>query len=418
MATGHDTLAIDRLSAEDVRILGLESTRVAGHTLKVTVVHPDAPSLGIAELRSRVAARIEALPRLTERLDRAPDGGFAWVPDPTFQLDRHVREREDRDGLAAAVAATMQEHLDRDLPLWTIELVGGRAVVLKAHHAMADGMAMRRIARVLLWDLQETPAAHAHAAGPEPAGGHGLADVPRLSAAIERELAPSVLRSPLARRAGRDRAVAFASVPLAQLAALRERHGMHATINDLVLAAVAGGLRRWLVEHEARLHRMRVKVPVSLHRPDEPADALGNDDSFFFVDLPLAEPDSVARLRAISHECTLRKQRGDALELGTLLHCASALSPAVVHWSMSPHVFTLNVSNVPGPRGAMTVCDRPVQAVYALAEIADWHALRVAVFSASGVLTFGLCADREQVSDLDTIARGIEDELGALAQGG
>ena len=182
MATGHDTLAIDRLSAEDVRILGLETTRVAGHTLKVTVVHPDAPSLGIAELRSRVAARIEALPRLTERLDRAPDGGFAWVPDPTFHLDRHVREREDRDGLAAAVAATMQEHLDRDLPLWTIELVGGRAVVLKAHHAMADGMAARRIARVLLWDLRETPAAHAHAAGPEPAGGHGLADVPRLSA--------------------------------------------------------------------------------------------------------------------------------------------------------------------------------------------------------------------------------------------
>jgi WS/DGAT/MGAT family acyltransferase len=283
---------------------------------------------------------------------------------------------------------------------------------------MADGMAMRRIASTLLWDLRETPGAqaHGHAAEPAPAGRHGLADVPRLSAAIERELAPSVLRSPLARRAGRDRAVAFASVPLERLAALRDALDVHATVNDLVLAAVAGGLRRWLIAHDAPLHRMRVKVPVSLHRPDEAADALGNDDSFFFVDLPLAEPDPVARLRAISCECTLRKQRGDALELGTLLHCASALSPAVVHWSMSPHVFTLNVSNVPGPRGAMSVCDRPVQAVYALAEIADWHALRVAVFSASGVLTFGLCADREQVADLEQIAHGIEDELAVLAQ--
>jgi WS/DGAT/MGAT family acyltransferase len=247
-------------------------------------------------------------------------------------------------------------------------------------------------------------------------GRHGLADVPRLSAAIERELAASVLRSPLARRVGRDRAVAFATVPLERLAALRHALDVDATVNDLVLAAVAGGLRRWLIDRDARLHRMRVKVPVSLHRPDEAADALGNDDSFFFVDLPLAEPDPVARLRAISCECTLRKQRGDALELGTLLHCASALSPAVVHWSMSPHVFTLNVSNVPGPRGAMSVCDRPVQAVYALAEVADWHALRVAVFSASGVLTFGLCADREQVADLEQIAHGIEDELGVLAQ--
>jgi hypothetical protein len=93
MATEHDTLAIDRLSAEDVRILGLETRRVAGHTLKVTVLDPDTPPLELADLRARVAARIEALPRLTERLDHAPDGGLVWAPDPAFDLDRHVRER-------------------------------------------------------------------------------------------------------------------------------------------------------------------------------------------------------------------------------------------------------------------------------------------------------------------------------------
>ena len=59
----------------------------------------------------------------------------------------------------------------------------------------------------------------------------------------------------------------------------------------------------------------------------------------------------------------------------------------------------------------MSVCDRPVREVFALAEIADWHALRVAVFSAAGRVTFGLCADREQVAGLETIARGIEEEL-------
>ena len=419
MATGHDTLTIDRLSAEDVRILGLETARVAGHTLKVTVLDPAARALDIGELRTSVAARIGRLQRLTERLAPAPDGGLAWMPDPGFALERHVRARPADGGLAGGVAASMQEHLDRDRPLWALELVGGHAIVLKVHHAMADGMAARRIASTLLWDVHDAPASHAHAPLPEPAGRHGLADVPRLSAAIERELMPSVLRSSLARRVGTGRAVAFASVPLAQLAALRGTHGLHATVNDLVLAAVAGGLRRWLLERGAPLHRMRVKVPVSLHRPDEPADALGNDDSFFFVDLPLGEPDAVMRLRAISGACTRRKRHGDAVELGTLLHCASALAPAVggtvVHWSMSPHVFTLNVSNVPGPRGALSVCDRPVQEVFALAEIADWHALRVAVFSAAGRVTFGLCADREQVAGLDTIARGIEEELAVLA---
>ena len=82
---------------------------------------------------------------------------------------------------------------------------------------------------------------------------------------------------------------------------------------------------------------------------------------------------------------------------------------------MNPHVFTLNVSNVPGPRGAVTALGRPVDAVYALAEVADWHALRVAVFSAGGVLTFGLCADRDGVERLEVLAGGIEEELGALA---
>jgi hypothetical protein len=402
--------SVDRLTSEDVRILGLETQRVAGHTLKVTVLDAQAPPLGLAELRAHVAGRLGGLPRLAERLAAAPDGdGLAWLPDAGFDPDRHVREAPGGGTLEQAVARLMEERLDRDRPLWSLDLVDGRALVLKVHHALADGMAVRRIATTLLWDVE--PEAH------EPAHpAHGLADVPRLSAAIERELAPSVARSSLARRVSGARVVAFASAPLAGLVALRDAFGVRATVNDLVLAATAGGLRRWLLTHDAPLRRMRVKVPVSLHRPGEPA--LGNDDSFFFVDLPLDEPDPVARLRAIAAQCTARKRDGDALALGTLLHCAAALSPvasrAVVHWSMSPHVFTLNVSNVPGPRGGIRALGRDVAAVYALAEVADWHALRVAVFSAAGVLTFGLCGDREHVTGAAVIARGIEDELAAL----
>jgi WS/DGAT/MGAT family acyltransferase len=284
---------------------------------------------------------------------------------------------------------------------------------------MADGMAARRIATMLLWDVQAAAPGRATAHAPhEQRVRHGLADVPRLSAVIERELAPATRRSELARRVHADRAVAFASVPLDGLLAMRDVDGLHVTVNDLVLAGVAGGLRRWLVGRGAPLHSMRVKVPVSMHRPGEAADPLGNDDSFFFVMLPLAQPDPVTRLTLICLDCTKRKHDADAVELGTLLHSAAALSPSlgrrVVRWSMSPRVFTLNVSNVPGPRGTVRVLDRPVQAVYALAEVADWHALRVAVFSAAGQLTFGLCADADEVPALATIARGIEEELADL----
>ena len=140
---------------------------------------------------------------------------------------------------------------------------------------------------------------------------------------------PSVLRSSLARRVGPGRSVAFASVPLAQLAALRSTPGSMrpSTTSSSRPSRAACGVGS--LERGAPLHRMRVKVPVSLHRADEPADALGNDDSFFFVDLPLGEPDATMRLRAISGACTRRKRHGDAVELGTLLHCASALAPAV-----------------------------------------------------------------------------------------
>ncbi len=399
-----------RLSAEDVRILGLETPRVAGHTLKVTTLAPEAAPVALAELRAQVAGRLDRIPLLTERLSADGDG-LAWAPAPAFDLDQHVREHPQTGTVEDAVAGLMEERLDRDRPLWSVDLVGGHTLVLKVHHAMADGMAARRIATALLWDVDAPPPGPSPTPAAEPPPRHHLADIPRLSAAIERELAPAVPRSSLARRVGSSRVTAFASAELAAIGALRDAFGVHLTVNDLVLGATAGGLRRWLLARDAPLHRMRVKVPVSLHRVQEPADALGNADSFFFVDIPLGEPDAVARLLAISRECTFRKARHDALQLGTFLRIGGQVA---VHWSMNPHVFTLNVSNVPGPRGTVTTLGRPVQAVYALAEVADWHALRVAVFSAGGLLTFGLCADRDGVDGLDVLAAGIEQELDEL----
>ena len=81
---------------------------------------------------------------------------------------------------------------------------------------------------------------------------------------------------------------------------------------------------------------------------------------------------------------------------------------------MSPRVFALNISNVRGPAGALSVAGRPVGAVYSLAEVAQRHALRVACISTSGRLSFGLCADAAAVAELDAIAAGIEAEVAAL----
>jgi diacylglycerol O-acyltransferase len=413
----------DVLAAEDARILGLETAQVAGHTLKVMVLERGS-ELAADELREWVGARVGRLPRLMQRLQPQPDAGPpSWVRDGEFDLTRHVRRAEGAATLAAAIAPIMERRLDRGAPLWSIELVDGgeegSAVVLKVHHALADGMWARRIASVLLWDEHDPlPGSSPATAEASPVLHRRWADVRLVFGALERELAPAASRSALAQRVGRARVVAFASVPLTALEPLKRAFATRVTVNDLVLAATAGGLRRWLEHDNAPLQAMRVKVPVSLHRPEEEREALGNADSFFFVDLPVAEPDPERRLLAIARECSARKRAGDAQQLDTLLREIAGRSPvagrAALRWSMSPHVFTLNVSNVPGPRHPLRLCGRPLRAVYALAEIADWHALRIAVFSACGTLTFGLCADAEHVSALDVLAYEIEAEFAAL----
>jgi diacylglycerol O-acyltransferase len=185
------------------------------------------------------------------------------------------------------------------------------------------------------------------------------------------------------------------------------------TLNDVVLAVVAGGVRVWLRHRHGALQGIRAKVPVSLHGAGEGAN-VANRDSYFFVDLPVAEEDPVERVRAINRETRERKLNHDA---ETLYRLGS--HPFLVRWAMNPHVFTFNISNVPGPRSDVYILGSRVREMYSLAEIAPRHGLRLAVISAAGSLFFGLCADHDAVPDLDILAQGIErsaDELLAVAR--
>jgi hypothetical protein len=221
-----------------------------------------------------------------------------------------------------------------------------------------------------------------------------------------RELGPAAGPTRLDAPIGVGRSVAFASVPLQPVRAAGKSIADSVTVNDGVLAIVAGAVRGWLPPSGA----VRVKVPVSLHGHDETA-AVSNHNSCFFVDLPVDEPDPVRRVLAISRETRERKLGHDA---ETLYHLGA--HSLVAHWSMSPHVFTFNVSNVPGPKDDVFLLGLRVRAQYSLAEVAQHHALRVAVMSAAGSLSFGLCADRDAVPDLDLLAEGIHDAAEELVQ--
>jgi diacylglycerol O-acyltransferase / wax synthase len=450
-------VAVERLSDEDARILARERGDVCGHLCKVLVVDGEHDADAV---RAHVEPRLAALPRLCDCLVEAPLGIAppAWLPYEGFVLDRHVRDgghAGDHAQLERAVAALMEERLDRDRPLWSIDVIaldGGRsALVLRLHHCMADGATAMRIVRLLLLDEDEQAVAATTNGGgespppdptasPRPAallvdalrwraawvvrggrahGGPGASAARRRSkrvAALRRELSPQGRPSPLAHPAGPRRTVAFSSFPLDEVKALGHSVPEHATVNDVVLAAVAGGLRRWLAHIGAKAHELRVKVPVSLHRPGETADA--NRDSFMVVHLPLDEPDPVARLLAIAAETRERKAAHDARELDAFFSDVGRLSRSLERlaerWAMSPRVFALNVSNVPGPQGKLTVMGSPLLEMHSVAEIAERHVLRVAVVSAAGRLSFGLCADADSVERLDLVADGIASELRAL----
>lgn len=428
---------IQRLSADDAQILRLESEAIKGHTAKLAIVEPGPGGLlGAEALRERVAAGLERMPRARQRVVfRTPDPDAVWQDDPDFDLSSHVVAHRaagpiDRERLRAIASTLMAERLDHSRPLWRLDLVGpleagGSAIVMRIHHAMADGIAALRFTRAVLWDEDETDEEGLAGRGRDAAPGaerswrRRAGTLARMPAALARELTPRAPRSALDRHIGTRRELAFARAALADLkrieGAARDRLGRKVTVNDVFLAALAGGLRRWLRASPAP--RLRVKVPVSMHHRSERPDELGNRDSFLFVDLPLDEADPLRRLDRIGAETAKRKLRGDAAELYAFFHGVGhlpALGRLGTRLTMSPHEFSLAASNVAGPRRPVSVLGRRVSELYSIAEPADRHALRVTALSCAGTMGFGLCSDPDALSGLERLAAGIDRAVAEL----
>jgi hypothetical protein len=404
------------LSEEDARILALESGTVRGHTCKVVVL---AGERSAEQVRSHLSERLSAVPQLTRRLEMAA-GPPAWEVDPGFSIQRHVIDRGPHDdaGLHRLVCQAMETPLERGRPLWAMDVVsplaGERtALVWRIHHALADGMTAMRMTREALLD---SAPAQAPRAAPPPARTSSLRRAARAPGTLRQELGRRARPTALDRRVGPRREVAFVDASLDELRRIGHGAPERATVNDVALSAVSAGLRAWLQALGAPMEGLRAKVPVSLHQPGETHAA--NRDSFMFVDLPLDLDDPLARLLAVAHETRECKHRHDAETLHAFFrdvsHLSRSLERHAQQWAMSPRVFTLNVSNVPGPHGPQHVLGAPLLELHSIAEVAHRHALRVAIVSAAGRISFGLCADPEAIDRLDLIADGITQEIEAL----
>ena len=246
---------LDRLGPEDAQILKLEAGAVCGHTCKVLILEPhdgrDLPTL--AALRESIESRLDAAPRLRERLVETPlrVARPVWLDDQRFDIAQHVTPVQtagpvSQTELRRIVGELMTRRLDRSRPLWHIDVIeelddGSMALVWRIHHCMADGATCMRIGSGMLWsadpDLRAGPCppwTPRTAPGPLELLTAGLAARthrrtrdrssmpsrrparPRVRFIARRELTPRASVTRLGRRIGRTRTVAFAQAPLEQ----------------------------------------------------------------------------------------------------------------------------------------------------------------------------------------------------------
>ncbi len=216
---------------------------------------------------------------------------------------------------------------------------------------------------------------------------------------------------------GGTRRLAAVEVPLEDLKRIKSELG--GTVNDVVLAATAGGLRRLFERRDegSSVDSVRAMVPVSLRQASEEL-ALGNRVTSLFVDLPISEPDPLVRYRKTTEAARELKGGDQAAGTEALIELAGVAPPlvqsVVARLAFTPRLFNLTITNVPGPPATLYSMGAPLRRIVPLVPIFSGHAVGVAAVSYDGTLTFGLNADRATVPDLAVLREGIEESLDEL----
>src|SRR3954454_5863324 len=428
------------------------------------VVTLEAPAPDFVALREHVRARLPLVPRYRQKLATPPLGlgRQRWVDDPAFNLDYHVRHTAlpspgGAEQLRRLIGRLFAQRLDRTKPLWELWFVegleGGRtALISKTHHALVDGISGVDLATVL-FDLDREPEGAAPAAAawqprPEPTGAELAAESLRSAATAplralaraprELEQAREALEglgevvwaglnpppdTPLNVRIGPHRRFEVASARLSEFKEVKDAFG--GTVNDVVLAVVAGALQRWFHARGLRTEGLepRAAVPVSIRTADEQG-ALGNRLAQIVAPLPVGMRDPVLRLKRVSEAMEGIKDSKQALGAEVIAGAQDFAPPTLLaqasRLNFSTRFYNLLVTNVPGPQVPLYVLGRKVEAVFPVPFLAGERALAVAVMSYDGGMGFGLLGDLDAMPDLVVIAGGIEDslaELLALARG-
>jgi len=455
---------LDRLSAVDASFLHQEGDATHMHIGAIAQFAAGAPPY--ADLVEHIRGRLHLVPRYRQKL-AVPPGRFGrqrWIDDPRFNLSYHVRHTAlprpgDEERLLRLAGRIFSQRLDRSKPLWELWMVEGLedgrwALISKTHHSLVDGVSGVDLT-TMLFDLQPEPAPHddpgVWVPQPEPSGAElaaasltsaarralglpirtaalaaqpsravaearetfeGLAEVVRASMSSAPDTPLNVAISP-------HRRIAIAPARLDDFKLVKNAFG--GTVNDVVLAVVAGALRDWLHSRGMRTEGLEMKacVPVSTRAPEHDG-SLGNRITQLIAPLPIHLADPVERLRAVSAAMAGVKQSKQALGAELIAGAQDFAPPTILAQSsrmnFSTRFYNLLVTNIPGPQFPLYVLGRELEGMYPVAFLAGDRALAIAIMSYNGRMNFGLIGDFDAMADIDVVTEGITHALKELVR--
>jgi diacylglycerol O-acyltransferase / wax synthase len=451
----------ERLSVLDELFLHLEGDDTHMHVGGVAIF--EGPPPDYEDVLEMVETRLSQVPRFRQKLAFVPLGlgRPVWIDDTHFNLEYHVRHTAlpqpgDRVRLNRLAARVMSQQLDRDKPLWEIwfaeGLAGGRfALISKTHHCLVDGVSGADIMSVLL-DLGPEPERverQPWRPKPDPSSDQLFVDALKeritspgeairtfQAAASDPTKLPHRLIDAF-RAVGNFVGSSFAAPPsslnqpigphrrfetvLADLDEVKRiKNHLGGTVNDVVLAAVSGGLRRLLKGRGENVDdtELRAMVPVSV-RADHEKGALGNRVASVWAALPVYESDPVERLRIVGEEMRDLKGSGQAVGAQVLTSLGEWAPPTIFAQASRvvarQRAFNLVVTNVPGPQIPLYSLGRQMEEVYPVLPLSANTTLGVALLSYNGTIGCGLLGDYDTAPDLGVLAEGIEKSIAELA---
>ena len=455
---------LSRLSGMDAFFLSMEGTAWPQHTVGVMILDPaQAADFSYHKIKAHLQTRLPLMPRFRCRIQEVPmrlDRPI-WVRDANFSIDAHVHHTAvpapgGQRELAGMVGEILARPLNRNQPLWESWYVEGLAdgrvaFIAKTHHAMVDGVSGAGLADVLC-DISATPAPRAEPAVADLGTGTSVIELfgrgvlttltspPRVAQFLKAAISGAVTTISHLRRdnppprpmsaprtsfngvIGPRRGFAYGALPLADVKDVKNRLGV--TVNDVILATVAGALRSYLLDRdELPEHPVLATVPMSTRSAED--IELGNMVQPMVASLATDIEDPVQRLQAIHRGMASVKELAEDMTRNSGMGLTDIAPPLLMNLVFRgyqaarleqrlPLATNLIVSNVPGPPMPLYLAGAKIEHIFSAGPLNMGMGLNITVFSYDGHVDVGIQVDPALVDDEWGLMAGVSEELRRL----